>query len=747
MRQVPRFRLTRREWLIGAAVTGAGVVLGTPGRAGAATAWKKAICRFCGTGCGVVVGMRGQDVVAVRGDELAHNRGMLCVKGASLIDLPKASGRLLYPKIRKGDRLIRASWDEAMGLVAETLKTTLGRLGPRGVAFYGSGQLTTQESYTANKLWKAGLGSNMIDGNPRLCMASAVAGYVGTFGADEPPGSYEDIEHAHCFFVIGANLAEGHPVLFERVRLRLQAERAARLIVVDPRRTLTAAKAHLYLPVRPGTDLLLLNAMMQVILRSGLVDREFVEAHCQLIGPDGPVTYEDMLRFYDDYAPTKVAPMLGVAASDIETAATWFATSPATMSMWTMGVNQRIEAVYLNSTINNLHLATGHIGRPGATPFSVTGQPNACGGVRDTGALSHVLPLGHVVRKAEDRAWAERAWGVPAGTISPEPGFHALEMFRAMGDGRIGAALVMCTNPGQSLPNLNLFRAAMRRCFLVVADAFDTRTTELASVVLPAALWIEKEGVMGQGERRYQHFPKLLEPPGEARNDLEILVDLAVRLGLGSLITARTPEAVWDEWRAMSKGTKYDFSGMTNERLRRERGLQWPCPSEAHAGTVRRFVPGADPLAKPSRERRLDFYARPGHKAAIHLRAHAPHPETGDRAYPFILTTGRVIDQWHTGTMTMRLPELRKAAKPAYVEIHPLDAARLGIAPRDRVEVRSRRGRLVAEAVVTDVPRTGVVFMSFYDAEVLTNLVVADHVDPISKEPDFKTTAVTVSKV
>ncbi len=736
--------LTRREFLFGTAAIGAGFTFGCKGRPQTAASWSKAICRFCGTGCGVVVGMRGKEIVAVRGDELAHNRGMLCVKGSSLIDLPKAPGRLLYPQVRKDGRLVRAGWDDAMGLVADRFQECLRRLGPRGVAFYGSGQLTTQESYTANKLWKAGLRSNMIDGNPRLCMASATSGYITTFGADEPPGSYEDIDHARCFFLIGSNLAEGHPVLFERLRLRLQAEPSTKLIVVDPRRTPTAAKAHLHLAVRPGTDLALLNAMMHVILRNGLADREFLEAHCRLTGPSGPATFDEMTRFYDDYAPEKVAAEIGVAAHDIETAATWFATSRATMSMWTMGVNQRVEGVFLNNTIHNLHLATAQIGRPGATPFSVTGQPNACGGVRDVGALAHALPLGHRVDKPEDREWAERAWGVPPGTISPEPGFHALEMFKAMADGRIGAALVMCTNPGQSLPNANLYRAAMRNAFLVVADVFETRTTELASVVLPAALWIEKEGVLGQGERRYQHSPKLIDPPGEARSDLEILVDFADRLGVGATLKARTPETVWEEWRGMSKGTKYDFSGMTWDRLRRERGLQWPCPSEDHPGTVRRFVPGADPLAKGDR---IDFYGKPERKADLFLRPHALHPESPNADYPFVLTTGRVIHQWHTGTLTMKLPPLATATRPAHVEIHPLDAKRLGVTEGDRVEIRSRYGAVTADARITDVARNGVLFMSFYDAQTLTNVAVSDRYDPISKQPDYKTTAVAVRKI
>ncbi|MBI4552815.1 MAG: nitrate reductase [Candidatus Latescibacteria bacterium] len=709
-----------------------------------AQSWHKSVCRFCGTGCGVVVGMRDGKIVAVRGDELAHNKGMMCVKGTMLAELPKLEGRLLYPMIRKDGRLQRATWDEAMTLVADKFRETLDRLGPSGIAFYGSGQLYTQESYTANKLFKAGLKSNNVDGNPRLCMASAAFGYVQSFGKDEPPGCYEDLDHAACFFIIGANPYEAHPVLFERMRLRQKADPSVKMIVVDPRRTRTAEYADLHLPVLPGTDLMLLNSMAHVILRDNLADLEFLNVHCTIQDAAGPTTLDKMRAFYREYTPERAAREMGISANLIETAAYLFATSPATMSLWTMGINQRVQGVFLNNTIITLHLMTGQIGRPGATPFSLTGQGNACGGVRDTGSLSHALPLGHQVANPEHRHTVERLWGLPPDTLNPEPGLHTVDLFKAMKDGRIGAALIMCTNPGQTLPNLDVYRRRAEGCFLVVADAVETRTTELADVVLPAALWLEKEGVYGQAERRYQLLQKLIDPPGEARSDLDILVDLAKRLGQDSLITAHDPEAVWDEWRQMSVSTKYNFSGMTYDRLKRERGLQWPCPTVDHPGTRRRYVEGDDPLVTPGSK--IDFYGKPDHKAVIFLRPYEPSPERPSETYPFLLTTGRVIQQWHTGTITNRIPALRDVTPPASLEINPEDAHRLGVTSGDAVTVASRFGTITLTVAVSPVPRTGVVFASFYDADVLINRVVADYLDPISKQPDYKTTAVHIRK-
>lgn len=711
---------------------------------GTADEWHRAVCRFCGTGCTIRVGMRDGEVIDIRGDEAGHNKGVICVKGSMLRALPHMEGRLTQPLIRRGDKLQPASWDEAMGLVADRFKQIRDQHGPDALAFYGSGQLYTEESYTANKLFKAGLRTNNVDGNPRLCMASAASGYTQVYGKDEPPGAYEDLDHAECYFIFGANPYECHPPLWERVQRHRARNARARVICVDPRRSETAKRADMHLPVIPGTDLLLLNAMAQVMVQDDLCDRRFIDKHVRFDDAGKTVDFAAFGEFLQQYTPERVQTELGVPAATIRQAAYQFARSKATMSLWTMGVNQRTQGTYLNNMLNALHLITGQFGRPGATPFSVTGQPNACGGVRDTGTLSHALPCGRAVANAEHRKEVEKLWGVPEGTISPNPGHHAIELFRAMGDGRVKGALIMCTNPGQSLPAAGRYQAAMRECFTVVSEIVaDSETARCASVVLPAALWVEKEGVLGQGERRYQLVPKLLEPPGECRSDLQILVDLADRLGLGGLIKARTPQQVWDEWRTFSAGSYYNFEGITYQRLRKVPGLQWPCPDEDHPGTVRRFVAG-DPFV--SRGADVEFYGHKDKRAVVFLRPYEPSPERVTEDYPLYLTTGRVIQQWHTGTMTGRIRELAESSGPAMFRLSRADAHRLDVKDGDTIEVASRFGAAAGVAAVDEGCPPGVLFAAFYDARLLVNLAVADHVDPFSREPEYKVTAVRVSR-
>jgi nitrate reductase NapA len=711
-----------------------------------ASSWHRSVCRYCGTGCTIRVGLREGRVTDVRGDEEGHNRGVICVKGSTLPELTRVPGRLLRPKIRQGDTFVDVSWDEAMSRVAEKFKAVIAADGPDAVAFYGSGQLFTEESYTANKLFKAGIRTNNVDGNPRLCMASAASGYTQVFGKDEPSGCYEDIDHADCFFLMGANLYDCHPPIMERIRRRRRQHPETLAICVDPRRTMTARESDIHLPVIPGTDLLLLNAMAQVICADKLHDAAFIEQHVRFSDGEKTVTFADFQQFLEDYRPEKVADRLGLAAADIRRVAFHFARSTATMSLWTMGVNQRTQGTFLNNMLNGLHLITGQICRPGATPLSMTGQCNACGGVRDTGSLAHLLPGGRQVAREADRRAMEELWKVPPGTISAKPGYDAVSLFRAMEEGKVKAALTMCTNPAQSLPNAERYRAAMRKCFLVVAETFpDSETAKLASVLLPAALWIEKEGVLGQTERRYQLVSKLLDPPGEARSDLHILVDLADRLGHGALITARTPEAVWDEWRALSAHSKYNFAGITYERLRQLPGLQWPCPTESSPGTRRRYVGGDDPLVSPGA--RVEFYGQPDHRAVVFLRPYQPSPEMPTEEFPLLLTTGRVLEQWHTGTMTERIPDLAKASGRGHFELNEQDAFARGIRSGDRIRVRSRFNELAGTAVVTSSPRQGVLFAAFFDAAFLINRTVSDAVDPISREPEFKVTAVAIEKL
>jgi nitrate reductase NapA len=750
----PDLKQTRREFLetsgaLGLAVAGA---LGGWGALevlvppGTAEAWHRSVCRYCGTGCTIRVGLRQGKITDVRGDEDGHNQGVICVKGSMLVALPYLSGRLTKPKIRQNGQMIEATWDQAMTLVAEQFRQAIQTHGPDSVAFYGSGQLFSEESYTANKLFKAGIGTNNVDGNPRLCMSSAASGYTQTFGKDEPCGSYADIDHADCFFLMGSNLFECQPPIFERLQRRRRLHPTTQVICVDPRRTPTAARSDIHLPVFPGTDLLLLNAMAQVICADKLYDQDFITEHVRFSDGNQTVSFDDFQHFLADYTPEKVAAEVGVSAADIRKVAYLFARSPATMSLWTMGVNQRTQGVFLNNMLSGLHLITGQICRPGATPLSMTGQANACGGVRDTGSLAHALPGGRMVANEKDRREMEELWQVPPGRISPQPGLDALNLFRAMEDGRVQAALIMCTNPAQTLPVVGRYRQAMEKCFLVVSEAFeDSETARLADVLLPAALWVEKEGVYGQTERRYQLIQKLLTPPGEARSDLQILVDLAGRLGHGDLIKARTPEAVWDEWRLVSAHSKYNFAGITYERLRRLPGLQWPCPTEDSPGTVRRYVGGDDPLVTPGKK--IDFYGHPDHQAVVFLRPYIRPPEYPTEEFPYVLTTGRVLEQWHSGTMTGRIPELAQASGPARLHLNDQDAYREQIRDGDRLEVQSRFGKITGQAVIDPAVRQGILFVAFYDAKLLINEVVADHYDPVSRQPEYKVTAVAIRKL
>jgi len=746
--------VSRRDFLKTAAATSALAALGVPGQAradGGEAKWVKSVCRYCGTGCGLFVGVQGGKVVAVRGDADNHNAGFLCVKGYLLPQIMNAPGRLLHPMIRKGDGFQQASWDEAMGLVAAKFQEAVQRFGPDAVGFYGSGQGLTEETYVANKLFKAGLRTNNVDGNPRLCMASATAGYISTYGKDEPMGCYEDLDHAEVFLIVGSNTAEAHPILFRRIVQRKERNPDVKVIVLDPRRTPTSRIADLHLSFTPGTDLAILNAMANVLLAEGLADDRFIQDHLAFgEGQEPNRTRADYERFLADYTPQKAAAASGCSAEDIVKAARWFgAPGKRAISLWCMGVNQRSKGVWANNLLHNLHLVTGKIGLPGSTPLSLTGQPNACGGVRDGGALSHLLPYGRLVANEKHRTEMEKLWGIAPGTLSPKPGFATVDLFRAMEEGKLKCLYVMCTNPGQSLPNVDRYRKAMRRegAFLVVSEAFHpTRTSELADVVLPAALWAEKEGVYGCTERRYQLLEQAVEPQGEARPDFQILCDLARRLGHEKLVPFRSPAEAWTEILTLTKGTAYDFTGMTRERLRQAHGLLWPLPGTEHPGTKRRYVRGEDPLVPADHPQRVKFYGRPDARAVVWLRPQKPPEEVVDAAYPMYFTTGRVLEHWHTGTMTRRCKELEHANSEALAELHPQDAARLGLATGDAVRVTSRRGAETFRAKVTEGARVGLVFVQMHDDQRMCNKITIDAVDPISRQPEYKICAVKLEK-
>ncbi|MCA9184645.1 MAG: nitrate reductase, partial [Planctomycetales bacterium] len=733
--------------------------------------WHKSVCRFCGTGCGVQLGLSGEKLVALRGDaEHSGTRGLVCAKALFLPKIVYAPDRLKTPQIRRDGKLQDASWDEAMTLVAQRFADAINDHGADSVAYYGSGQCLSEESYLANRIFKGGIGTNNVEGNPRLCMASAVGGYVTTFGKDEPMGSYDDIDHAKVFFLVGSNTAESHPVIFDRIVLNRQSGKHAKVFVVDPRKTPVRAAADMHLAPIPGYDLAIFHAMAHVIVHENLASSDFVSRHCTfktvVDGKPQAVSFDDYVTFLDDFAPEAAAQQSGVDANDIVQAARLFAQGP-TVSFWTMGLNQRTTGVWANNLIHNLHLLTGQIGKPGATPFSLTGQPNACGGVRDTGSLCHILPYGRVVDNPQHRQEIEAIWGTPADKIPPKPGLNTMDLFRALGENKIRCMLISTTNPGQSLPNLDPYRDAMEKPrsdkpFIVVLDAYPTRTTELADVVLPAAMWSEKEGVFGMSERRYQFLPKLLTPPGEARSDFDVFLDFAARLEKLGVVPngyvsgkINNQEDAWNEMREASRNTAYDFTGMTRQRLKEERGLRWPCPDEQHPGTSRRFVKGEDPIldAGPYADNELQpgevsFYGNADKRAVVWLRPAKPPAEPVDDEYPLVLSTGRVLEHWHTGTMTMRADELKKAQPACYIEVHPQDAEKLQIQTGDMVRVISRRGEAKVKARVIDTPRVGMVFVPWHweDNDSLINRVTIDAYDPGSKQPEFKVCAVKLAK-
>lgn len=485
-------KMTRRQLLkysaTLAAASAAGLELNLPKELMAAEAdvdkWVKGVCRYCGAGCGVYVGVKAGKVTAVKGDKDNWNKGYICLKANFLPAIMYAQDRLKTPLLKKGKDFVRISWKKAMDIMVSRFAEAY-KADPQSIAFYGSGQAFTEESYFMNKLFKGGLGTNNIDGNPRLCMASAAVGYVSTFGKDEPMGSYDDIYHADCFFIIGSNMAEAHPVVFRLVNE--QKKRGAKIIMADPRKTLSARIADLHMSFIPGNDLAILNAMAHVIVKEDLYSREYVNKHVvfkKMVDPGPPpkiekTTWDDYAKFLEEYTPEAAEKMSGCPKEDIVKAARWFAQSKATMSFWCMGLNQRTRGVWVNNLVHNLHLMTGQINRPGATSFSLTGQPNACGGVPDAGLLSHLLPYGRLIANEKDREEMEKFWGISAGRIQPKPGPTAVEMFRALGEGKIKAMWIACTNPGQSLPNVNAYRKAMdaNDTFLVVSEAYHPTMT------------------------------------------------------------------------------------------------------------------------------------------------------------------------------------------------------------------------------------------------------------------------------
>lgn len=676
-------------------------------------------------------------VLRVSGDK-AHpaNGGRLCTKGATTAEMLAAPGRLTGALVRgeRGEELMRAPVTDAIAETARRLRRIVDEHGPDAVALYVSGQMSLEAQYLANKLAKGFIGTNQIESNSRLCMASAGAGYKSSLGADGPPGSYEDFERADVFLVIGSNMADCHPILFLRMMERVKA--GAKLIVVDPRRTATAAKADLYLQIAPGTDLALLNGLLRLLHENGHTDPEFIAMHTE--------GWEALPAFLADYAPDTVAALTGLAEDDIRTAARLIGEAGEWMSCWTMGLNQSTHGTWNTNALINLHLATGAICRPGSGPFSLTGQPNAMGG-REMGYMGPGLPGQRSVLVDAEREFTEEVWGLPPDSIRADGvGRGTVEMFRKMADGDIKACWIICTNPVASVANRRTVIEGLETAeFVVTQDVFtDTETNAYADVVLPGALWTESEGVLVNSERTLTLARPVVAPPGEAMPDWRIIASVACAMGYEKGFSYDSAEQVFEEIRQFRNPvTGWDLRGVTYERLR-STPVQWPSAEET--GPDRnpiRYVGGGE-LRFPTASGRAVFHARP----------HLPAAELPDDDYPFVLNTGRLQHQWHTLTKTGKVAKLNKLNPGPFVELHPLDAMELGIAEGDSVEVASRRGRAVLPAVVTDRVRPGNCFAPFHWNDLFgeylsVNAVTNDAVDPVSFQPEFKVCAVSLAKV
>ncbi|MFD7866374.1 molybdopterin-dependent oxidoreductase [Streptomyces sp. NPDC059783] len=683
-------------------------------------------------------GPDGRRTVLKASGDRAHpaNAGRLCTKGATTADLLAAPGRLTTALRRpeRGAEPVPVDVDTAITDTARRLRAIVDEHGPDAVALYVSGQMSLEAQYLANKLTKGFIGTNRIESNSRLCMASAGSGYKLSLGADGPPGSYDDLDRADVFLVIGSNMADCHPILFLRMMERVKS--GAKLIVVDPRRTATAEKADLHLPIRPGTDLALLNGLLHLLHAGGHTDPDFIARHTE--------GWEAMPEFLADYPPGTVAGITGLPEEDIRRAAGWIGAAGEWTSCWTMGLNQSTHGTWNTNALINLHLATGAICRPGSGPFSLTGQPNAMGG-REMGYMGPGLPGQRSVLVDEDRAFTEELWGLVPGTLREDgSGQGTVDLFRRMADGEIKACWIICTNPVASVANRRTVIEALERAELVITqDVFaDTETNAYADVVLPAALWTETEGVLVNSERSLTLARPAVEPPGQALPDWQLIVRIARAMGYEDAFAYESAEEVFEEIRrAANPRTGYDLRGVTYERLRAT-PVQWPAPTAGgpDRNPIRYLTADGTPLF-PTPSGRAVFFARP----------HIDPAEMPDDAYPFALNTGRLQHQWHTLTKTGRVAKLNRLAPAPFVEVHPEDAARLGIAEGDPVEIASRRGRAVLPAVLTDRVRPGCCFAPFHWNDLFgeyrcVNAVTDDAVDPISFQPGFKVCAVTLAK-
>ncbi len=738
--------------------------------------WQKAPCRFCGTGCGTMVGTKNGRVMAVQGDlQNPVNKGLLCAKGYHAGAALYGRDRLTTPLMRKGNKQVPISWDEAIDAIAKQIAKD-----PSNFSIYGSGQWTIPEGYTAMKFIKGGLGNNHIDPNARLCMASAVVGFITTFGVDEPSGCYDDLDECDTVITWGNNWAEMHPVLFSRVMNRRNNGEKINYIDLATRQTRSTKAADHYMEFVPQTDLAIANCICYQLLEKGTYDKDFVAKHVRFKDNEKKdLSIEEYKAFLAEYNIENTSKLSGLSKEQLKYLGDIFGDkNKKVLSLWCMGMNQHTRGTWINNLVYNVHLLSGKFGKPGSTPFSLTGQPSACGTCREVGTLAHALPGGRVVKNAEHRKQVEDVWQCKPGSINAKPGFHTISMFEAFAKGDLSSMWVQVTNPAQSIPNLHKNLANSDKRFLVVSDVYPTVTTRLANIVLPSALWVEKNGVVGNSERRTQQWFKMVDPPGDARDDVWQMLAVAHKLyemgfaGMknrnGKFLfhmedengkeikswdwnvykTINTDKILFDEYRQLTLLKHKDIAPY--DEYVKTRGMRWPVTEQngRWVETKRRFVANDDPYVAEGRD--IDIYmAKAGDKKAIAwARPYNAPPEVPDAKFPFWLCTGRVIEHWHTGTMTGRVKELKRAMPHAYVELHPEDARELGITDGDMVKIKSRRGSIILPAWVLGrgKPAKGSVFVPFFDETKLINEVTLDAYCPMSKEPDYKKCAVLVEK-
>ncbi len=696
----------------------------------------KSTCCYCGVGCGVLIETHNERIIGIKGDpDHPANFGRLCSKGMSLpLTVASEVGRALYPEVRldRDSPRRRVDWESALETVAQRFADIVRLHGPDAVAFYVSGQLLTEDYYVFNKLAKGLIGTNNIDTNSRLCMSSAVTGYKMAFGADGPPGCYDDLEQARTVLFAGSNMAYAHPVLFRRLEAARENNPDIKWIVIDPRRTDTAAMADLHLAIEPGTDVALFNGMLHHLIWENRIDAAYIDSHT-----DGFAAVKNLVR---EYTPRIAAELCGITEKELIQAAEWFGASPASMSLYCMGLNQSSHGTDKNLALINLHLATGQLGRPGAGPFSLTGQPNAMGG-REVGGMATMLAAHRDIQNAEHRAEVEQLWGVAK--LSDRPGLPAVAMFDAMLSGQIKAVWIVCTNPVHSMPDVEKIRKALAATeFVVVQEAFmQTDTIPYADVVLPACSWAEKSGTLTNSERRVSMVRQAIAAPGESRPDWWIANNIAGRIQaqlqpeLADLFPFTSPEAVFEEHKTLTVGRDLDIGGLSYALLNTEGPQQWPFRAGQQTGQARRYLDGKFHTANQ--------------RAQFHATRFAPVAETTNARFPFHLITGRLRDQWHGMSRSGRVATAFSHAPQPFLTMHPSDAQRRGLQAGNLVTIIGRQTKMILPLQVSDQVKSGTVFAAMHwSGQYLNsggiNEVIPGKVDPRSFQPELKHASVRI---